>query len=291
MIARRVVSGLVRATARQVLRPGVPLPIQRVVADATGFLAPMPRGAAPDPERAVLFLHGGAFITGSSRSHRLLAARLGLAAGTPVHVPDYRRAPEHPYPAALDDVHAAYLALLDDGLAPERIGVAGDSAGAQLALALTLRLRDRGEPLPAGLALISPLTDLTLSDERVRTNTTDALLRPEWVAFGADAYAGVRDRTAPELSPLLADLAGLPPLLVHVGGEETLLADSLRLVERVRGAGGTAQLRVLEGWFHDAHLLAGFLREPTEAVEELGAFLRQVTTGSADTSRRSPARG
>jgi len=149
-------------------------------------------------------------------------------------------------------------------------------------------LRDRGEPLPAGLALISPWTDLTLTDERVTGNTTDVFLRPSWLVQGADWYAGALDRTHPELSPLLADLSGLPPMLVHAGGEETLLADSLRLVERVRDHGGEAGLRVLEGYWHDPHLLAGVLPEPTEALAELGAFLRQVTD-SADRSRRSPA--
>lgn len=289
----RAVAAVLRQTARRVLDPSVPLVWQRRFVDLTGLLTPAPRGTlretallggriaerlvspGVDPGRAVLLLHGGAFITGSPRSHRGLAARLGRAAGAVVHVPDYRRAPEHAYPAALDDVHGAYLALLGSGLDPASVSLVGDSAGGQLALALLQRLRDAGQPLPAAAALISPWTDLTLGDPRVSGCVTDALLPPAWLVQGAAAYAGDADPVL--VSPLLGDLSGLPPLLVHVGGEETLLADSLRLADRAEAAGVDVTLQVLDGLWHDPHLLAGLLPAATRAVQEMGEWLRAGT--------------
>jgi acetyl esterase/lipase len=279
MIQRLVGSLIVRAVARQNLQPGASIARQRWVADTFGRLAWAPQ-AEVDPDRHVLYLHGGAFVAGSPVTYRSFTRRLGRESGAAVHVPDYRRAPEHPYPAALDDVHAAYLELLEAGHDPRRIALAGDSAGGQLCLALALRLRERGEPLPAGIALVSPWTDLTLSDPRVTAATNDAFLRPAWLVQGAELYARDHDRTIPELSPLLADLSGLPPMLVHVGSTEPLLVDSERLAERVTEAGGAVELKVFEGYWHDLHLLAGIIPVATQATAELGAFLREVTAGA-----------
>lgn len=292
MIARFLGSLLVRVVARQNLRPEVPIARQRWVPDAFGRLGWVPKGGEIDPERVVLFLHGGAFLSGSSVSHGPLAGRLGREAGAVVHVPDYRRAPEHPYPAALDDVHAAYLALLEEGHDPRKIALAGDSAGGQLCLALALRLRKRGEPAPAGLALISPWADLTLTDPRVMATTDDPFLRPSWLAQGAELYARDHDRTNPELSPLLADLSGLPPMLVHVGSTEPLLADALRLTDKVRAAGGEISLEVFEGYWHDLHMAAGIVPAASRAVTAMGTFLRRVTSGGESTrpERRQPER-
>ncbi len=284
MIQRFLGSILIRLVARANLRPEASIARQRWVPDAFGRLGWVPKGAEIDPDRHVLYLHGGAFITASSVTYRPLAGRIGNESGAVVHVPDYRRAPEHPYPAALDDAHAAYLELLEAGHDPQRIALAGDSAGGQLCLALTLRLRERGEPLPAGLALISPWADLTLSDPRVMATTNDAFLRPSWLVQGAQLYARDHDRTIPELSPLLADLSGLPPMLVHVGSTEPLLYDSQRLEQKVREAGGEIELKVFEGYWHDLHMAAGILPDATRAVAELGAFIRRVTVGAGTRS-------
>src|SRR5688500_6492387 len=177
---------------------------------------------------AVLYLHGGGYVIGSPRSHRHLAAAIARAAGTRALLLDYRLAPEHPYPAALDDAVAAYQWLLGRGLAPSRVVVAGHSAGGGLTVATLLALRDRGLPPPAGGVCISPWLDLTCSGATYATKAAvDPIVARESVAMMAPAYAGARDPKAPLLSPLYADLRGLPPLLVQVGSDEVLLDDAL----------------------------------------------------------------
>jgi epsilon-lactone hydrolase len=224
----------------------------------------VPAGA--DTSRAVLMLHGGAFVIGSPRTHRVLAAHLAAAVGAPVSVLHYRRAPEYPWPAAVDDAHAAYRQLS----AEVPTVVFGDSAGGTLALLLAVRLRDSGAGQPAALALVSPATDLTLrTSESYRGR--DPVVRRGWLRQGVHAFVGVADATA--LSPLTADLSRLPPVLVQVAGGERLEAEGVQLAERLRAAGGDVELEVLPGVWHDVHLLAHLLPEAAGALGRIGAWL------------------
>lgn len=222
----------------------------------------------------VLFLHGGAYQTGSTVTHQTLAAHLALAAGHRLWLPDYRLAPEHPFPAALDDALAAYQALYERAEGP--IALAGDSAGGGLALATALRLRDQQRPV-AALALLSPWTDLTLSGEshRSRADVDPFFPTPDGLALAAQRYAGETDRAHPLVSPLFADLKGLPPLCVHVGDHETLLDDSRNLVQKAQAEGVAAQLKVWPELWHVWQSYAGRLEEADQSLTELGDFLRQ----------------
>jgi epsilon-lactone hydrolase len=226
-------------------------------------------------DAAVLYLHGGGYVIGSLRSHRHLAAAIARAAGTAALLVDYRLAPEHPFPAALDDAVAAYQWLLGRGLAPSRIVVAGDSAGGGLTVATLLALRDRGLPQPAGGVCISPWVDLTCSGATYATKAAvDPIVTREGVAMMAQAYAGAGDPKAPLLSPLYADLRGLPPLLVQVGSDEVLLDDALGLGERARAAGVDVTVEEWPAMIHVWHWFLPMLAEAERAVDVIGNFMR-----------------
>jgi phosphinothricin tripeptide acetyl hydrolase len=232
-----------------------------------------PPGARTDA--AVLYLHGGGYVIGSPRSHRHLAAAIARAAGTTALLADYRLAPEHPFPAALDDAVAAYQWLLGRGLAPGRIVVAGDSAGGGLTVAALLALRDRGLPRPAGGVCISPWVDLTCSGATYATKAAvDPIVTRESVAMMAQAYAGAGDPKAPLLSPLYADLRGLPPLLVQVGSDEVLLDDALGLGERARAAGVDVTVEEWPAMIHVWHWFLPMLAEAERAIGVIGNFVR-----------------
>ena len=247
----------------------------------------VPRDA--DPDRAVLYLHGGAYVLGSPRTHRGLASQIAVAARAPVHVLDYRLAPEHPYPAAVEDAMAAYRALLESGLEPDRIAIIGDSAGGGLAVALAIRLREAGEPRPAGLVMIGGWFDLTCSGPSARFNAPrDAGLARPWTVACGDHYRAGRDPKLPELSPIHADLHDLPPTYIQVGSDDILLSDSEGLAERARAAGVEVAVRRFEGMWHDFQPGAGMLREADEAVAEIGRALEAIWAGrplSAPTPR------
>jgi len=236
----------------------------------------IPRRAAGD--RVLLYLHGGAWVMGSPRTHRVLVADLARRAGVRALSIDYRLAPEHPYPAALDDAVAAYEWLLAGGIKPARIVVAGDSAGGNLALALLLRLRDAGTPLPAGAVLLSPVTDLELggASHATRKAVDPFFARADLRPFIAQ-YAGAHDLREPYLSPLWADLRGLSPLLIHVGDHEVLRDDAVRLGERARAAGVEAWTVVWPGMTHVFQLQTLLLPEARRANREIGAFIRSRT--------------
>ena len=225
--------------------------------------------------RVLLFLHGGGFEFGSLRSDGELAARLGRASGMRVLFPEYRLAPEYPFPAAIDDVRAAWRWLRDgQGLSASSLAVAGDSAGGGLAVALLVALRDAGQALPAAAALMSPTVDLTSSGASMTDRadqdpvSTPAMLRQ----FASDYLAGADPKT-PLASPLFASLAGLPPLLIQVGTADLLLSDSERLATAAAQAGVNVTLEIGEGLPHVYQLLLG-TPEAAGATEQIGKFLR-----------------
>ncbi|WP_432971964.1 alpha/beta hydrolase [Dactylosporangium sp. CA-233914] len=225
----------------------------------------------------LLYLHGGFYCIGSARTHRHLAGRLADLAGAACLVLDYRRAPEHPFPAAVTDALAAVETVR--AAAPDApIVIAGDSAGAGLAVSVATRLRDDGARPPDLLVLFSPWADLTCSFGSHRElAAADPVLDTEDLLAMAARYAGGADRRRPELSPVLGDLAGLPPVLVQVGGQEVLLDDALTLVEGVRGAGGRA---VLHHWPHMFHVWQWYhpiLPEGARALHDAGEVIRAAT--------------
>jgi monoterpene epsilon-lactone hydrolase len=226
--------------------------------------------------RAVLYLHGGAYTMGSCRTHRALASRIAIASGTCVLQPEYRLAPEYPFPAALQDGMAVYRWLIDYGISPHKMVVAGDSAGGGLALALTVLLRDKGVPLPAAIACLSPWADLELTGESLTTRAkVDPICSLEESRFHAAHYVGNNNPRAPLISPIYADLHGLPPTLTQVGDREILLSDAIRLTERARKDGVDADLEVWDGMWHVWHLLARYVPEGQQAVDKIGAFIRK----------------
>ncbi len=228
--------------------------------------------------RVVLFCHGGGFQVGSIRSHAGLMRRLADVSRARVLGFDYRLAPEHRFPAAVDDAFASYLWLLDQGITPERMAVAGDSAGAALAINLVLRARDRGLALPACLVLISPWLDLTLrGDSYSNRAALDIFSRPQQLAAMARSYLGRHgDATDPSASPVEADLTGLPPTCIHAGDHDITLDDTFLLARRARACGANVQIRVWDGMFHHFQMF-GSLRESKQSMAELGRFIIERT--------------
>lgn len=232
--------------------------------------------AGAGTDTALLYLHGGGYVIGSPRSHRHLAAAIARAAGMAAVVPDYRLAPEHPFPAAVDDALATYRWLLEARrIAPGRVVLAGDSAGGGLTVATLLAAREARLPLPAGGVCLSPWTDMTLGGRsHVTRAARDPIVRRDGIAEMARAYLGPADPRTPLASPLLADLRGLPPLLIQVGSEEVLLDDATGLAERARAAGVDATLEVWEPMIHVWHWFLPWLDEAGAAVEKIGGFIR-----------------
>jgi acetyl esterase/lipase len=232
----------------------------------------IPHGAQENS--AVLYIHGGAWFLGSTNTHRRLAGALAKVSGVRVLSINYRLAPEHPFPAALEDCQAAYEWLLAGGISPGKIIVAGDSAGGNLALALLVSLRDLGKPLPAGVVAISPVTDMTGSGASYRTRRE---LDPYFNDMGNNSltrdYLGTADPRHPHLSPLFADLAGLPPLLIQVGDHEILLDDSLLFGDKARAAGVQVEVEVWQGMFHVFQLYADILPEARQALAHAARFI------------------
>ena len=286
--------GLRKTLGTFIAAPDTPLDDQRAAIERADRL-PRPRGiaygdtqvggipaivATPkklDAERHILYLHGGGYVIGSPKSHIAMAARLALMARASVTVPDYRLAPEHPYPAAIDDCVAVYRELLGEW-DPSLITIAGDSAGGGATLAALCALRDAADPMPGAAYLLSPWTDLTASGSSVTTHAElDPMLRPESLGAFADQYVGEGVHADPGTSPLFADLSGLPPMLVQVGSDEILLSDSTRLAERARAAGVMVDLDIAPGMWHVYQAFAGMMPEATTALTEAAAFIRAKT--------------
>jgi acetyl esterase/lipase len=258
-------------------------------ADAGGVPAEWVAAAGVDSRRVLLYLHGGAYQAGSPASSRRMIALISAAARVRVLSVGYRLAPEHPFPAAVDDALTAYRFLLHGeashgdaghgdaghgGAGPAAIAIAGDSAGGGLALATLVALRDAGDPLPAAAVAISPWTDLALTGESVSTRAgVDVMIKPDGMRESAATYLAGADPRHPYASPLYADLHGLPPILIHVGDAEVILDDSTRFAAKARAAGVDVTLEVWDQMPHVWHAFAGLLPESDQAIERIGTWL------------------
>lgn len=236
----------------------------------------IPQGVS-ETAGVILYFHGGSFIYASARTtHRELIAREALAAGHRVFAPEYRLAPEHQFPAAIDDAFAAYRALVDSGMSPSKIVIAGESAGGNLTLVTLLRARDSGVPLPAAAVLVSPFIDQTDHSGSMRVNA-----RFDWAEISdferwTETYLQGHDPRDPLASPALGDLRGLPPLLVQVGGAEMLLDQVTRFADQAKNAGVTVQFSVYPDMIHNWHTMASMFPEGQAAIDEIGAFVRRA---------------
>jgi monoterpene epsilon-lactone hydrolase len=291
-----------RALLQTLLPPeGAPRPAlsdQRAGYDGMGLSQGLPEGAVvedvrigalsaervrtpgADGSRALLYLHGGGYMIGSPRSHRHLAAALAARFGAPVLSPDYRLAPEHAFPAAVDDALAAFGFLVDQGVRPERIAIAGDSAGGGLAIAAAIALRDKGAALPGAILALSPWADLTQSGESHRTKAAaDPIVATDRLQEMADAYLAGSDAGQPLASPALADLGGLPPLYLQTGSEEILLSDSIALAARAAAAQVEVRVDLVPGQLHVYPYFQAWLSDAREAVADAGAWLKARTGG------------
>jgi acetyl esterase/lipase len=284
---------LLRATLLPTFRPGRPIPAQRRrLALITRLTLPargshfkpgtcggvrgefvQTRGLAT-PAGTVLYLHGGAYCVGSPATHRSITSHLARRTSTRVFAADYRLAPEHPFPAAVEDAVDAYRALVRDGVSPQRIAIIGDSAGGGLALAAALRLRELGEPLPAALVLFSPWVDLGYPDRGVVPDG-EVMLTPAWTADCARLYLAGRDSSDPLASPIHGDLRGLPPTLVQVGHDELLLSDARRMRSALAAAGVPVELQEYPRRWHVFQANAGVLADADRALESVARFLRE----------------
>ncbi|MGE0596192.1 MAG: alpha/beta hydrolase [Hyphomonadaceae bacterium] len=228
-----------------------------------------------DPRRAFLYFHGGGYLVGSARSHADLIARISAAADATGLCVDYRRAPEHAFPAPIDDALAVCQELTRRGVDLGRVAFVGDSAGANLALATTLALRARGQPTPSALVLMSPWTDLQARGESYRTRAdADPIHQRRMILAMAARYLGDADPAQPLASPLNADLSGLPPMLIQVGDRETVLSDSIDLEAAAQRAGVDVRLQVWDGMIHVFQQFGEDLPEARAAVADIGRFLK-----------------
>jgi acetyl esterase/lipase len=265
---------------------GAPLPEGTTieVVDAGGVLAEWVSVAGASGDAVILYLHGGGYCIGSINTHRGMAARLAQACRARALNLDYRLAPEHPHPAAVDDAVAAYRWLLDRGVAPAQIVLGGDSAGGGLVMATLLALRDAGHPLPVAGFCLSPWVDLECSGETMTTKAdVDPMVGKDGLTEMAAAYAGDHELRHPLVSPLHADLSGLPPLLIQVGTAETLLDDAVRLADRARNAGMDVRLEAWDDLVHVFQAFAPMVPEAVEAIDGIGRFVRERTGAPAST--------
>ena len=224
--------------------------------------------------RVICYLHGGGYTMGSVNTHRELVSRLSRAAGARALAVDYRLAPEHPFPAAVEDATTAYRWLLGTGVDPAGVVIAGDSAGGGLTAATLVALRDAGDPLPAAGVCLSPWVDLEGIGESMTTKAeADPMVQRDELLDMAKAYLGGADPRTPLAAPLYADLTGLPPLLIQVGTAETLLDDATRLAARARAAGVDVTLEPWEDMIHVWHFMASMLPEGQQAIDRIGEFI------------------
>lgn len=235
-----------------------------------------PKSAAPG--RTILYLHGGGYVFGSAKSHRNLTFALARESRANVFSLDYRLAPEHSFPAAVEDALAAWRWLIDRGGEPARTVIAGDSAGGGLALALMIACREQGLPAPAGAVLYSPWTDLAVTGESITKNAqSEAMFMPGCIAGGVGRYLNGADPRTPLASPLYADLAGLPPVLIFASADEVLLDDAVRVHKNLCDAGAQSTLLVEKGLTHVWPIYVGRMPEAMRTVRRSAAFVTERT--------------
>jgi monoterpene epsilon-lactone hydrolase len=240
------------------------------------------RPTCATPAQVVLYLHGGGYVQGGLANYRMLSGQLAERLQIPLLFPEYRLAPENPFPAALNDALKAYRWLLGQGYAPGKIVLCGDSAGGGLALATTLALRAAGDPLPAAVVCLSPWADLTLSGQSHQTRAkAEAVLTTAGLRAWADFYRGTEPAENPLISPVYADFQGFPPLLIQVGGDEILLDDARAVAEKAQAVGVDVTLSLWPGLFHVWQALGDLLPENGPAFSEIGQFVHQVLTSPA----------
>ncbi len=229
-------------------------------------------------DRVILYLHGGGYVMGSINTHRAMIGRISRAARAKALALDYRLAPEHPFPAAVEDATAAYRWLLAQGYKPNKIAVSGDSAGGGLTLATLLALRDAKTPLPAAAVPISAWSDMEGTGESVKTRAAvDPMVSAATLGQMGKHYLGSADPKTPLASPLHGDYTGLPPMLLQVGDAEVLLDDSTRVAAKAKAAGVKAELEVWPEMIHVWHVFAKILPEAQQAIDRLGQFVLQHT--------------
>jgi len=239
-----------------------------------------PKRACKD--KVLFYLHGGAYVLGSRRTHRQLVSHMAKEAGVTAVLPEYRLAPEHPFPAAIDDAVAVYRALLEEGYKPEDIVISGDSAGGGLSVATLLALRHTGDPLPAAAVLLSPFLDVTASGESATTRADqDPWFEVQDMAVVARYYCADESKWRdPLISPVFANVSGLPPMLIQVGDDEILLDDSTRLAEKLEAAGIDVELEIWPDMWHVFQMFIGKMPESRKAVEKIGRYIRALSEES-----------
>ena len=256
----------------------LPLPpdVKVDLVDVNGVPAAWIRTANSVEDKVLYFLHGGGYNTGSIKTHTEMVSRFCRVSGFRALLIDYRLAPEHPFPAGLEDALAAYRWLLGQGIAPSRIIIAGDSAGGGLTLATLVALRDAGDPLPTAAVCMSPWVDMEALGDSMQTNAaTDPLIQREGILEMAAMYLGRADPRNPLAAPLYADPTGLPPLLIQAGGAETLQSDSTRFADKAKAAGVDVTLEIWDEMIHVWQVFAIMLPEGQEAIERIAEFMRE----------------
>ncbi|MCH9674715.1 MAG: alpha/beta hydrolase, partial [Gammaproteobacteria bacterium] len=255
-----------------------PKAVQTQSVTANGVPAEWVQGPASEPptDGVTLYLHGGGYVIGSIATHRNLAYNLSRASGTRVLVIDYRLAPEHPFPAPVEDAVNAYRWLLDQGIAPAKITIAGDSAGGGLAVATLVALKEQGIDAPSCAICISPWVDMEAIGASMDTKAElDPMVQKQGILRMAGMYLGSADPRSPLAAPIYADLHDLPPMLIQVGTAETLLDDSTRLAEHARAHGVDVTLEISDDMVHVWHLFAPMLSEGRDAIDRAGAYMKK----------------
>ena len=268
---------LQRALIRQAYRSSIP---PRGCRFSHGTLAGVPvvrTSCGKQQKGVILYFHGGGFIIGSADTHRGITGHLAKSSQCLAVTPDYRLAPEHPFPAALEDAEATYLQLLAEGYGPGQIALAGDSAGGGLCVSLAMRLREHQQPLPSSLTLFSPWTDLT--QEHLYQPESEPVLQPAWTAKAAKHYGGAEPLNNPLISPVFGNLKGLPPILIQVGSDEILLNDAERLARVAKRDRIPVTLEIYNSLWHVFQVHSGQLVRATEAVRTAGDHIRTHLTG------------
>ncbi len=250
--------------------------IKEILADEVDAVWITTPGSSYSP--VIIYMHGGAYVSGAPNTHYNLCSHISRVSKGRVLSIDYRLAPEHPFPAALDDAVMVYKYLLDaEGISPDKIIFSGDSAGGGLSLATLLKLKEIGEILPRAAVLFSPWLDLTLSGKSFKTHAKrDFMLSPEVLESAVKWYCDLKNPKNPFISPLFGDLKGLPSILIQVGTEELLLDDSIRFTKRAKKAGVNITLEIDEGMIHVYQAFASVAPEPKQALERVGEFIKKL---------------